>query len=162
MSIRGSVRDNPDLDQIICYFMRTVLHIEKRGLLDLPLENPLAEPYKSFLDRCMEIFCECCPPELSLLLLDAEYDAVLSQGPLTAEQTLCLRTIKELCWHIYYDQEGGPYRYLDTLVGLGRQSNVYAWRTYYPSLPEEVRNALHVDEDALARIPREMLRLDDY
>lgn len=163
MSIRGRLCSTPDLDQIVCYFMRTVLHIEKNGLSDLPLENTVErEPYRSFLDRCMEIFCECCPPELSQLLLDAEYDALLSQGPLAAEQTLCLRAIKELCWHIYYDQEGGPYRYLDTLVGLGRHSNEYAWRTYYPNLPEEVRKALHVDEEALAMVPQEMLRLDDY
>lgn len=163
MSIRERLRSTPDLDQIVCYFMRTVLHIEKSGLLDLPLENTVErEPYRSFLDRCMEIFCECFVPELSALLLDAEYDALLSQGPLTAEQTLGLRAIKELCWHIYYDQEDGPYRYLDHLVGLGRQSNEYAWRTYYPNLPEETRKALHVDEDALARIPKEMLRLDDY
>lgn len=162
MNIRDQLRDNPELDQIICYFMRTALHIEKHGFLDLPLENPLEGPCKSFLDRCMEIFCECFVPEVSQLLLDAEYDAVLSQGPLTAEQTLCLRTIKELCWHIYYDQEGGPYSYLEHFVGLGRQSNEYAWRTYYPNLPEDVRKALHVDEDLLAMIPRETLRLDDY
>ena len=162
MDIRNRLRDNPEWDKIICYFMRTVLHIEKRGLIGLPLKNPLEEPCKSFLDRCMEIFCECFVPEVAQLLLDAEYDALLSQGPLTAEQTLCLRTIKELCWHIYYDQKDGPYRYLDHLVGMGWQSNEYAWRTYYPNLPEDVRKSLHVDEDVLARIPREMLRLDDY
>lgn len=39
MSIRERLRSTPDLDQIVCYFMRTVLHIEKSGLLDLPLEN---------------------------------------------------------------------------------------------------------------------------
>ena len=162
MSVRSQLRDHPELDKIVCYFMRTVLHIEKRGLLDLPLENPLEEPYKSFLDRCMEIFCECLVPEVSQLLLDAEYDALLSQGPLTAEQTLCLRTIKELCWHIYYDREDGPYAYLEHLVGFGRQSNEYAWRTYYPNLSEDVRKALHVDGEILAAMPREMLRLEDY
>lgn len=164
MNIRGSKRDNPDLDQIICYFMRTVLHIEKSGLADLPLENTVEkEPYRSFLDRCMGIFCQCNPPELTQLLLGAEYDALLSQGPLTAEQTLGLRAIKELCWHVYYDREGGPCGYLDSTGNLwGQQANQYAWWTYYPNLPEDVRKELHVSEEALAMIPREMLRLDDY
>lgn len=162
MSIRSSGRDNPDLDQIICYFMRTILRREEGGVVDLPLENTVAkEPYRLFLDKCMDIFLQANPPELARLLLDAEYDALLSQGPLTAEQTLNLRAIKELCWHIYYDED--PCTYLDRTGNLwGRQANQYAWRTYYPNLPEEVRKSLHVDEDALAMIPREMLRLDDY
>lgn len=163
MSIRSMGRDNPELDEIVCYFMRTVLHAQKTGVIDLPLDNPLTEePARSFLDRCMDIFCQCSPPELSQLLLDAEYDALLSQGPLTMEQTLCFRTIKELCWHIYYDQEGGPHSYLDSIGNLmGPRAEQYAWRTYYPNLPEDVQKKLHVD-DVVAGFPREMLQLDDY
>lgn len=160
----GPEQSTSELDQIICYFMRTVLHIQDTGLADLPLKNPLEqEPCRSFLDRCMDIFCQGQPPQLSKLLLDAEYGALVSRTPLTPEQTLSLRAVKELCWHIYYDRDGGLYGYLEHIGNLwGSQARTYAWRTYYPNLPESVRKELHVDENALEMIPREMLRLDDY
>ena len=161
MSIRSSGRDNPELDEIVCYFMRTVLHAQKTGVIDLPLDNPLTEePARSFLDKCMDIFCQCCAPELSALLLNAEYDAVLSQGPLTAQQTLSLRVIKELTWHIYYDED--RYTYLDTTEALwGQKAMQYAWRTYYPNLPPDVLKKLHLD-DLLSGFPEEMRQPDNY
>lgn len=160
MSIRSLGRDNPDLDEIICYFMRTILHLQKNGLLDLPLEDNLNEPYHSFLDKCTDILCQSLVPELAQLLLDAEYDVVLSRDPLTAEQALNLRTIKELTWHIYYDKD--YYTYLDTTEGLwGQKAMQYAWRTYYPNLPPDIIQKLHWEE-LLAGFPEEMRQLDDY
>ena len=108
----------------------------------------------------MDIYCQACVSELAALLLDVEYDAVLSQGPLTARQVLSLRVIKELTWHIYYDED--PYTYLDTTGNLwGQKAMHYAWRTYYPNLPEEAIKRLHL-EDELAAFPEELRQPDDY
>lgn len=161
MSIRSLGRDNPELDEIVCYFMRTILNREKSGIINLPLDNPLTdEPARSFLDQCIDIYCQACVSELAALLLDTEYDAVLSRGPLTAQQILSLRVIKELTWHSYYDQD--PYTYLNTTESLwGQKAMEYSWRTYYPNLPPEAIKKLHVEHE-LAAFPKEMLQLDNY
>ena len=161
MSIRSMGRDNPELDEIVCYFMRTILNRQKSGIINLPLDNPLTqEPARSFLDQCMDIYCQACVPELAALLLDVEYDAVLSQGPLTARQVLSLRVIKELTWHIYYDED--PYTYLDTTGSLwGQKAMEYSWRTYYPNLPPEAIKKLHW-ENELAAFPEELRQPDNY
>ena len=161
MSIRSMGRDNPELDEIVCYFMRTILNRQKSGIINLPLDNPLTEePARSFLDQCMDIFCQACVPELGALLLDVEYDTVLSRGPLAARQVLSLRVIKELTWHTYYDED--PYTYLDTTGALwGQKAMEYSWRTYYPNLPPEAIKKLHW-EDELAAFPKEMYQLDNY
>ena len=160
MSVRSMGRDSPELDEIVCYFMRTILHLQKNGLLDLPLEEHLNEPYHSFLGKCMDIFCRSLAPELSRLLLDAEHDALLSQGPLTAAPAPGLRPHHELCWHIYYDED--PYTYLDTTQELwGQKAMEYSWRTYYPNLPKETIKKLHL-EDELAAFPEELRHPDNY
>ncbi len=161
MSIRSLGRDGPESDEIVCYFMRTILNREKSGILNLPLDNPLTdEPARSFLDQCMGIFCQACSPELAALLLDTEYDAVLSRGPLTAQQILSLRVIKELTWHTYYDED--PYTYLDTTEDLwGQKAMQYSWRTYYPNLPPEAIKKLHREQE-LAALPEEMRQPDNY
>ena len=56
MSVRSHGYDNENLDKVFCYFMRVILHLQKSGVEDLPLENNLPSPYKSFLDTAMEIF----------------------------------------------------------------------------------------------------------
>ena len=43
MSIRSLGRDGPESDEIVCYFMRTILNREKSGILNLPLDNPLTD-----------------------------------------------------------------------------------------------------------------------
>lgn len=48
MSIRSLGYDSDNLDQIICYFMKTILHLQASGVENLPLENNLAEPWKKF------------------------------------------------------------------------------------------------------------------
>ena len=48
MSVRSLGYDSDNLDQIICYFMKTILHLQASGIENLPLENNLAEPWKIF------------------------------------------------------------------------------------------------------------------
>ncbi len=39
MSVRSLGYDSEALDHIICYFMRTVLRLQKSGIENLPLKN---------------------------------------------------------------------------------------------------------------------------
>ena len=73
MSVRSHGYDNENLDKVFCYFMRVILHLQKSGVEDLPLENNLPSPYKSFLDTAMEIFLSATTPELARLILEAGY-----------------------------------------------------------------------------------------
>lgn len=101
MSIRNLGYDSENLDSIICYFMGTVLQCQKFGVENLPLENKLDEPYKTFLDTAMQIFLASPVPALARLILEAEYDAILSCGGIPTETAIGLQLIKEFTWHIH-------------------------------------------------------------
>lgn len=160
MSIRSLGYDSEDLDQIVCYFMRTILQLQKFGIENLPLKNMLVEPYKTFLDTAMRVFLDSPCPELARLILEAEYDAVLSSVQLSTETALGLQLIKEFTWHIHYDAD--YYSYLLSTENIwGNTALEYANLTFYPSLPEEIQRK-HRIHDLIASIPEKMFRLDDY
>lgn len=160
MSIRSLGYDNEHLDQIVCYFMRTVLRLQRSGIKDLPLKNDLEEPYRSFLDTAMHLFFHSLRPELCHLLLDAEYDAFLNKGVFSAEEILGLRVIKEFAGHIPYDED--YYGCLLSTESLwGNTALQYAAFTFYPNLPEEIKDKYHIHE-LIQHIPESKLRLDDY
>ena len=136
------------LDKIICYFMRTILHLQNTGIEDLPLRNELEEPIKSFLDVAVD------------LILDSEYDVLLSEKQINMEIVLCLQFIKELSWHIHFDKD--YYGYLLSTDNLwGNDVFEYASRTFYPNLPEEIKDKYRIS-DLIKYIPPEMFRLEDY
>ena len=90
-------RAGGELDQIFIYFMRTALRIQKEGIVRLPLPNPLErEPLRCFLDDAVNALLNCLPPQLGRMVLESQREALLSQGPLTAEDVLRLRFIQEL------------------------------------------------------------------
>lgn len=160
MSVRSLGYDNENLDKVLCYFMRVILHLQKSGVEDLPLENNLPSPYKPFLDTAMEIFLKSPLPELARLILEAEYDAFLSNKPVTLEEVLGLQIIKELAWHIHYDDD--YYGYLFSTENIwGNAAVEYASLTFYPNLPEEVKCKYHVKE-LIGHIPPNMFQLDNY
>ena len=96
---------NEILDRIFRYFMRMVLHLQNSGIEKLPLEYDFGEPVKSFLDIAVALIIDGQPPEIASLILDAEYDAILSGTAVSAKTALNLRLIKELSWHIHYDED---------------------------------------------------------
>lgn len=85
MSVRSLGYDSDNLDQIVCYFMKTILHLQTSGVENLPLENKLAEPWKAFLDTAMKIFLASPSPELSRLILEAEHNTILQKGQISKE-----------------------------------------------------------------------------
>ena len=160
MSVRSLDYDNDDLDKIFCYFMRVILHLQKSGVEDLPLENNLPSPYKLFLDTAMKIFLSATTPELARLLLETEYDALLSPRETTQEVVLGLHIIKELTWHIRYDND--YYGYLFSTENIwGNSAIEYASLTFYPNLTEEVKHKYCVEE-LIERIQSNMFQLDNY
>ena len=73
--MQGSVRSrysNQLADRIFCYFMRTILHLQKSGIENLPIENDFEEPVKSFLDVAVDLLIDGQPPETAEIILDAE------------------------------------------------------------------------------------------
>lgn len=151
---------NEVLNRIFRYFMRTVLHLQDSGIEKLPLENDFEEPSKSFLDIAVDLIIDGQPPEISSLILDAEYDAVLSEATVSVKTAMSLRMIKELSWHIHYDED--YYGYLLSTENLwGNEVSEYASRTFYPNLPEEIKERYRI-HDLIKYIPKEAFRLDDY
>ena len=151
---------NEILDSIFRYFMRMVLHLQNSGIEKLPLENDFEEPLKSYMDIAVDLIIDGQPPEIASLILDAEYDAILSETAVSAKTALSLRLIKELSWHIHYDED--YYGYLLSTVNLwGNEVFEYASRTFYPNLPEEIKERYQI-HDLIKYMPQEAFRLDDF
>ncbi|MBD5452957.1 MAG: hypothetical protein HDR30_01340 [Lachnospiraceae bacterium] len=161
--MQGSIKSrygNEVLDKIFRYFMRIVLHLQNSGIEKLPLENDFEEPLKSFMDIAVDLIIDGQPPEISRLILEAEYDAVLSKAAVSVKTAMALRLIKELSWHIHYDED--YYGYLLFTENLwGNEVSEYASRTFYPNLPEEIKEKYQI-HDLIKYIPKEAFRLEDY
>lgn len=156
-------RSGGELDQIFIYFMRTALHLYKYGIEHLPLENPLErQPLRSFLDAAMETVLNCPPPELGRMVLESHREAIISQGPLAAEDALRLRFIQELAlslqsrdFDVFYDL------FLHTQEWWGAPATEYAALTFYPNLPPDVRKKHHI-ENPIEEMRPDLLRPNDY
>ena len=161
--MKGSIKSrysNGVLDRIFCYFMRMILHLQKRGIENLPLENNIEEPLKSFMDISVELIMDGQPAEITDLILNATYDAILSGSRVSAMTAMGLRLIKELSWHIHYDKD--YYGYLMSTENLwGNEVFEYASLTFYPNLPEDIREKYQIN-DLIKYVPKEAFRLDDY
>ena len=104
----------------------------------LPLENNFEEPLKSFIDIAVGLIIDGQPPETASLILDAEYDVILNTGAVSVKTAMSLRLIKELSLHIHYDED--YYSYLLSTDNLwGNEVSEYASQTFYPNLPEEIK-----------------------
>lgn len=159
MSIKSRY-SNEISDRIFCYFMRIVLHLQSSGIEKLPLENNFEEPLKSFIDIAVDLIIDGQPPEIAGLILDAEYDAVLSRAEVSVKTAMSLRLIKELSWHIHYDED--YYSYLLSTENMwGNEVFEYASRTFYPNLPERIKEKYQI-HDLIKYMPKEAFRLDDY
>lgn len=159
MSIKSRY-NNGVLDRIFRYFMRMVLHLQNSGIEKLPLENDFEEPLKSFIDIAVDLITDGQPPEIASLILDAEYDAILSGTSVSVKTAISMRLIKELSWHIHYDED--YYGYLLSTENLwGNEVSEYASRTFYPNIPEEIKERYQI-YDLIKYMPKEAFRLDDY
>lgn len=145
MSVRSLGYDSDRLDQIICYFMRTILHLQASGMKDLPLENNLSEPWNPFLDTVMRIFLESPSPEIARLILESEYISALHCEQISTEIVMGFQLIKEFAWHIHYDKDYYSY-FLSTENLWGNDAIEYATRTFYPNLPNDIKIKYHIFE----------------
>ncbi len=161
MSVRSSGYDSDILDQVLCCFMRTILRLQESGVEKLPVENHLPEPLKSYMKAAMGLFTGGEPPEITRIILEAEYDVLLHNLPgVDIETVMGLQMIKELSFHIRFDDD--YYRYLlDTCNLWGNTALEYACLTFYPKLPDEIREKYGVN-DLIRFVPREKMRLEDY
>lgn len=149
-----------DLDQIFCYFMRTVLRLQKNGVEELPVEFEGEEPVKGFLQLCTKLLIEGEPPETTELILQSEYDYVLCKYNMSLKQIMEILLIKNLSWHIHFDDN-----YFDYLLSTSNlwqdRANEYACRTLYANLPLEIQKREGYDK-ILSLLPNEMLEPDNY
>ena len=151
---------NKVLDRIFCYFMRTILHLQNSGIEKLPIKNDFEEPVKSYMDIGVNLLIDGQPPEIACLILDAEYDAILCKSVASVEILMSLRLIKELSCHIHYDKDF--YGYLLSTENLwGNKVFEYASRTFYPNLPEEIKDIYNIHE-LIKYVPKDSFKLEDY
>jgi len=158
-----SIKDrysNPILDEVVCYFMKTILQLQENGIENLPLRHSFTEPIKNYLELAIELLMDGQPLEVSELILCAEYDVILKRDDVDVQTLLNLQMIQELSSHIHYDDD--YYGYILSTGNLwGNKVWEYASRTFYPNLPEEVKERYQIN-DLIKYMPQEMFRLNDY
>lgn len=148
------------LDELMIYFMKTILRLQESGIERLPLENDFPEPVKHFLDLAMELLLGGEPPEVAELVLKSEYDILLKDPGCGVQIVLCLNIVRELSCHIHYDAD--YYGYILSTVNLwGNRVFEYASRTFYINIPEAYKEKYHIN-DLIKNIPKELFRRDDY
>ncbi len=146
-------------DEVILYFMRTILQLQKNGIKNLPLSHSFKGAVKDYLNLAMELLIDGQPAEVAGLIFDAEYDVILQREKLTPEIAVVLHLIRELSCHIHYDED--YYGYLFMTDNLwGNRVFEYASITFYPNLPEEIKDKYQIRE-LIQYIPKEMFRLED-
>lgn len=150
-----------ELDRILIYFMRTVIRMEKSGMLALPVENDIkAEPLGSYLELCMRFMTDAQPEGAARPILESQYDFILRNSKLSKETALEMWLVRELSLHIHYDRD--PYEFLFHTGNLwGDAAEEFACRTFYPNMPEDMREKYGVNE-VLKHIPKGLLRPEDY
>lgn len=150
-----------DLDRILRYFMRTVIRMERSGMLALPVENDIkGEPLRSYLELCMRFVTDAQPEEVARPILESQYDFILHNSKLSQETALEMWLVRELSLHIHYDKD--PYEFLFHTGNLwGNGAEEFACRTFYPNMPQDMREKYGVDE-VLKHIPEGFLRPEDY
>ncbi len=148
------------LDDIFCYFMKTILRLEKTGIGSLPVEFEGEEPVKGFLMLSMRLLTEAEPPETTRLILQSEYDYIVQSLHPDCGKILELQLIKNLSEHMRFDEN--DYEYLLQTENLWQdKANAYACRTFYGNLPPKVQKRGGYDK-ILSHMPEEMLDLDNY
>lgn len=150
-----------NLDIIFRYFMRTIIRMEKSGLLALPVKNDLeGEPLRSYLDLAMQFFTDAQPQEVCRPILESQYNFILANSKLDADMALQMWLVMELSLHVHYDKD--PCDFLFSTGNLwGDLASEYATRTFYPNMSKEWREKYGVSE-VLKRIPESFLRPEDY
>lgn len=149
------------LDRIFRYFMRTILRMEERGILELPAENDITgEPLHAYLDLAVRMITDAQPEEVSRPILESQYDFILSHSQLSPEIALQMWLIRELSLHIHYDKD--PSEFLLFTGNLwGDLANEFACRTFYPNFPNHWQEK-HGVREVVEHIPESFLRLEDY
>lgn len=149
------------LDRIFRYFMRTILRIEKKGMLGLPAENDLqVEPVRSYLDLAVRMITDAQPEEVARPILESQYDFILNHSQLSPEIAMQMWLVRELSLHIHYDRD--PSEFLLRTCNLwGDLAGEFAYLTYYPNFPIDWQKE-HGVHEAVEHIPQDRLRLDDY
>lgn len=148
------------LDEILIYFMRTILHLQKSGIEKLPLENNFQEPINGYIKLAVDLILEGEVEEVSELILRTEYDHILKKYNCNVQTILCLNVIWKLSCHIHYDDD--YYSYLFSLVNIwGNKVFEYASRTFYINVPDTYREKYEINE-LIKHIPMEMMQPYQY
>lgn len=164
MDNMGNVRTefgSEELDKIFRYFMRTVLRMEKKGVTALPAKNDLpSEPLGSYLDLAVRMIMDAQPEETARLILESQYDFILSHSQLSADIAMKMWLIRELSLHIHYDRDPSEF-----LLGTGNLwgdlAGKFACQTFYPNMPVEWQIS-HGVRDIVEHLPLDFQQLNDY
>lgn len=151
---------NEEIDELFCYFMRTVLRIQKNGAVRIPIDVSFEEPVNTYLKTAVNLMEDAQPPEITELVLQIEYDQILLKNTLTKTQITLLVLIRELSKHIRFDKDMTGFL-LSTGNLWNEKANVYATKTFYCNMPLEIQKREGFDF-ILKNIPESFLEPDNF
>ncbi len=154
------------LDRIFIFVMRSYLRSGKSGLLSIEMPNDKQGEdnmlIDGFLEAAVDQIINGQPPETLGAILEAEYQLLLKQNILSADQILALHLIRIIVPPILQERKLEVLSHYTNL--LQDDANIYAQWTFYPNLSEQEREVLHVrlNVDYISPPPQELWRLNDF
>ncbi len=149
------------LDNIFIFVMRSYLRSQHSGIptIEYPRvkhdsDHAIADDY---LLKAVILVIDGQPPEIIDAILEAEYQSILVQNNLSANQILELHIIRLIVPPVLQQRNIDA---LEAYTNLWRDdANIYAQRTFYPNLSDQERERLHVNHFLP---PKSMWHLDDF
>ncbi len=165
MNTRSKYRSK-HLDRIFIYTMRAYLRSGKSGLLSI--EMPSVKPGEDhelivgFLEIAVDQIMNGQPPETLDAILEAEYQVLLNQNALSAEEILALHLVRMLVPPVLQERKLEVLSHYTNL--LHNEANIYAQWSFYPNLSDEEKALLHVKLNVsyMHPPPHESWRLNDF
>lgn len=151
---------NEDIDELLCYFMKTVLRIQKYGGARIPIDVTFQEPINTYLEIAINLMEYAQPIEITELVLQIEYEQIFLNYKLTKTQITLLVLIKELSKHIRFDENRTDFL-LSTSNIWNHKANTYATKTLYCNLPLEIQKREGLDS-ILKNIPKSFLEPNNF
>lgn len=151
---------NEDIDELFCYFMKTVLRIQKNGAAQIPIDVTFEEPINTYLKIAINLMEDAQPAEITELVLQTEYEQIFLNNTPTKTQITLLVLIKELSKHIRFDKDMTDFL-LSTANLWNDKANAYATKTLYCNLPLEIQKREGMDF-ILKNIPKSFLEPDNF
>lgn len=144
---------NDSVDELFCFFMKTVLRIKKKGVLGIHIDISINEIIDGYLAIAIPFLTNGIGPDLSDLLLQTEYDYLLLNKQVNKNDILLLNLIRRFIKQMQL----GELEIGGGIVNIwNNKAFEYAQKTFYCNFPLDIqkKHGWNQELNMLLKLPR--------